>query len=155
LAVSRHSDNITNQIRILTNSFDTGILGTAKALQSHNSLLAAAMASSKLQEQFKAISEQLSPSVGALRYTAGHLAKIDMEALLASAERFPNGVMQAAAKQAIDAQHVIEAFALADSPEECATNIRSHPSKNGQKISVAEPSTLERFPIILDHIRMS
>ena len=120
LAVSRHSNAINKQLMLITKSFDTGILGTAMALQSQNSVLAAAMAASKWQDQFKAIADQLSPSLTALRSTAERMAMLDMLTLRASAEHLRSGVIHAAAQQAIEAQHIIEAFALVDTPEEGA-----------------------------------
>lgn len=116
LGISRYDNPISKQLQ----SFGTGVFGTAMALQSQSSVLAAAMAASKWQDQFKAIADQLSPSLMALRGTAERMAMMDMHTLSASAEHFQAGVMQATAQQAIEAQHIIEAFAQVDTPEEGA-----------------------------------
>jgi hypothetical protein len=120
LAVSRQATVINSSVPLLSKSFDDGILATIKALQNHNSILAAAMATSKWQDQFKAIADQLAPSLMAFRGTAERMAMIDMQTLRASAEHFHTSAIQAAAQQAVDAQHLIEAFAQVDSPEEGA-----------------------------------
>jgi hypothetical protein len=96
------------------------MFATAKALQSHNSILAVAMSTSKWQDQFKTIADQLGPSLMAFRGTAERMAMIDMQTLRASAERFQTSAIQVAALQAAEAQYLIEAFAQVDSPEEGA-----------------------------------
>lgn len=120
LAVGRHGDAINKQLLLLTKSLDTALLGTAKILQRQNSVLAAAMAGSKWQDQFKAIADQLSPSLMAFRGTAERMAMMDLLPLRASITHLQSGVIHTAVQQAIEAQQIIEAFAQVDTPEEGA-----------------------------------
>jgi len=120
LAISRQGDDIRKKLGLLSISLDSSILRTAQALHSQNAILATALAANKWQDQFKALSEQLTPSLMAFRATAERMAMLDMQTLRATAEQWQSSAAQTAAQQAIEAQYLIEAFAHTDSPEEGA-----------------------------------
>lgn len=120
MALSQHNDGLLSNIRNLSRSFDTGILATAKALQDNNSVLAAAMAASKWQDQWKSLAEQLSPGLLALRATAERAMILDMATLRATAEHLHGSVAYIAAQQVIEAQELAEALTHAETPDESA-----------------------------------
>lgn len=120
LAIGRQGDDIRKKLGLLSMSLDSSILRTAQALQSQNAILATALAANKWQDQFKALSEQLSPSLMAFRATAERMAMLDMQTLRAAAVQLHSEAIQTAAQQAIEAQHLIEAFAQTETPEEGA-----------------------------------
>ena len=120
MALSQHNDGLLSNIRNLSRSFDTGILATAKALQGSNSVLATAMATSKWQDQWKSLAEQLSPGLLALRVTAERAMMLDMATLRATAEHLQDSAVYIAAQQAIEAQELAEALTHAETPDESA-----------------------------------
>lgn len=120
MALSQHNDGLLSNIRNLSRSFDTGILATAKALQGNNSVLAAAMAASKWQDQWKSLAEQLSPGLLALRATAERAMILDMATLRATAEHLHGSAAYIAAQQVIEAQELAEALTHAETPDESA-----------------------------------
>lgn len=120
MALSQHNDSLTSNIRNLSRSFDTGILATAKSLQGRDTFLAAALAASKWQDQWKSLAEQLSPGLLALRATAERAMMLDMATLRATAEHLQDSAAYIAAQHAIEAQELAEALAQAETPDESA-----------------------------------
>ncbi|PHR21609.1 MAG: hypothetical protein COA41_00410 [Sphingopyxis sp.] len=121
LALSKQNDSLTNQLKLLAQSFDTGILATAKAMQEQKGVLSAAMAATQWQSQWKILAEQFSPNVSAIRTIAERAMFLDVAMLRATANNHIQTVStQWVAEQAIEAQNIVEALAQAETADESA-----------------------------------
>ena len=116
LALQRHDELVSKQLNALSLSFDSGILATAKALQDHKAVLAAAIAVPRWQTQLEAFAERISPSLLAFRSAAGRVLMTEMATLRAAAGDRPATTAQLIAGQAIEAHALAEALVQADTP---------------------------------------
>lgn len=121
LALSKQDDSLTNQLKMLSRSLDTGILATAKAMQEQKGVLTAAMAATQWQSQWKILAEQFSPNISAIRTIAERAMFLDVATLRATANNhIQTASTQWVAEQAIEAQTIAEALAQAETADDSA-----------------------------------
>lgn len=121
LALSKQDDSLTNQLKMLSRSLDTGILATAKAMQEQKGVLTAAMAATQWHSQWKILAEQFSPNISAIRTIAERAMFLDVATLRATANNhIQTASTQWVAEQAIEAQTIAEALAQAETADDSA-----------------------------------
>lgn len=120
-ALSQQNIRISNQLRLLSSSFDSGVFAAARAMQNQTDVLATAMAAAQWQSRWKLLAEQMAPNMSAVRKIAERVMVLDMATLRATANNhIESTTTRWVAEQAIEAQDIVEALAQAETAEDSA-----------------------------------
>jgi hypothetical protein len=118
-AVGRHENGI------LASQKQLGLAVTewakiGQVFEANRPTIGALMQATRLTEQFKALSERISPNLDFVRVAAERAWSIDALTLRATAEMVARSSAAVAAEQVLEAHRLIEAIGQADSPEQSA-----------------------------------